>query len=42
MKRLITASLAACVLALASHVPVASAQTKLKLILNWKYQGPQA
>lgn len=42
MKRLITASLAACVLALASHAPAASAQTKLKLILNWKYQGPQA
>ena len=42
MKRLIIAGLAACVLALAGHAPVASAQTKIKLILNWKYQGPQA
>ena len=42
MKRLIAAGLAACTLALGSYTPAASAQTKLKLILNWKYQGPQA
>ena len=42
MKRLIAASLAACVLAVISHIPVVSAQTKIKMVLNWKYQGPQA
>ena len=42
MKRLFAAGLAACALALSTHAPVATAQTKLKMILNWKYQGPQA
>ena len=42
MKRLFAAAITACTLALAAHAPVATAQTKLKLILNWKYQGPQA
>jgi NitT/TauT family transport system substrate-binding protein len=27
---------------LGAHVPEAAAQTKIKMILNWKYQGPQA
>ena len=42
MKRLIAASLAACLLAVISYIPVVSAQTKIKLVLNWKYQGLQA
>jgi NitT/TauT family transport system substrate-binding protein len=42
MKRLFAAGLAACALALTTHTPIATAQTKLKMILNWKYQGPQA
>ena len=42
MKRLIAAGLAACVLAVITHAPPASAQTKIKMVLNWKYQGPQA
>jgi len=31
----------AAALALAAPLSAASAQTKLKLVLNWKYQGPQ-
>src|SRR5712664_1288867 len=27
---------------LGTHLPEAVAQTKIKMILNWKYQGPQA
>ena len=42
MKRIIAATLAACALALAAHTPSALAQTKIKMVLNWKYQGPQA
>ncbi len=42
MKRFIFASLAACLLSLATQVPDASAQTRIKMVLNWKYQGPQA
>ncbi len=42
MNRLITAGLAACVLALTAYAPVSAAQTKIKMVLNWKYQGPQA
>ena len=42
MKRLVAAGLAACALALVTHSPSASAQTKIKMVLNWKYQGPQA
>lgn len=42
MKRLVAALVAACSLGLAAHAPQAAAQTKLKMILNWKFQGPQA
>lgn len=42
MKRIIAATLAACALAFATHTPSALAQTKIKMVLNWKYQGPQA
>ena len=42
MKRLIAAGLAACALALTAYAPVTAAQTKIKMVLNWKYQGPQA
>lgn len=42
MKRLFAAALAACALTLACHAPQAAAQVKIKMILNWKYQGPQA
>ena len=42
MKRLFSALVAVSALLLAANAPQAVAQTKLKLILNWKYQGPQA
>ena len=42
MKRFVAALAAVCALGLAAHAPQAAAQTKLKMILNWKYQGPQA
>jgi NitT/TauT family transport system substrate-binding protein len=42
MKKLLTGLVATATLALAALSPQASAQTKLKMILNWKYQGPQA
>ena len=42
MTRFIFAGLAACLLSLAIQVPQASAQTRIKMVLNWKYQGPQA
>ena len=42
MTRFIFASLAACLLGLAIQAPQASAQTRIKMVLNWKYQGPQA
>jgi NitT/TauT family transport system substrate-binding protein len=28
--------------AIALHAPMAQAQTRIKMVLNWKYQGPQA
>ena len=34
-------SLATCV-ALVGHTAPAQAQTRIKMVLNWKYQGPQA
>ena len=42
MKKLFAGLVAAAAFAAVSYTPVATAQTKLKLILNWKYQGPQA
>jgi len=42
MNRFVTVCLTACVLALNAYIPAASAQTKIKMVLNWKYQGPQA
>jgi NitT/TauT family transport system substrate-binding protein len=34
-------SLATCVALVGTHAPV-QAQTRIKMVLNWKYQGPQA
>lgn len=42
MKRLLVCLLSASALLLAAYAPLSGAQTKIKLILNWKYQGPQA
>ena len=42
MKRLFTALACTSALLFAAYTPPVAAQTKLKLILNWKYQGPQA
>ena len=42
MKRLFSVLVAVSTLLLSANAPQAIAQTKLKLILNWKYQGPQA
>ena len=42
MKRLFSVLVAVSTLLLSATAPQAVAQTKLKLILNWKYQGPQA
>ena len=42
LRHVFHALIAGCVLALASaSVTPASADTKLKMVLNWKYQGPQ-
>ena len=42
MKHQCAAMLAACTLALTAYAPVTTAQSKIKMVLNWKYQGPQA
>ena len=42
MKRLFTALACTSALLFGAYTPPVAAQTKLKLILNWKYQGPQA
>ncbi len=42
MKRHLAAILAACTLAMTAYAPMAASQTKIKMVLNWKYQGPQA
>ena len=42
MKRMLTALACTSALLFVGYTPPAAAQTKIKLILNWKYQGPQA
>ena len=40
-RTVLTAFAAACVLLAPLAAPAAAQTTKLKLVLNWKYQGPQ-
>src|SRR5258705_435885 len=40
-RSVLTALAAACVLSAPLAAPAAAQTTKLKLVLNWKYQGPQ-
>src|SRR5258705_12599195 len=40
-RSLLTALAAACVFSAPLAAPAAAQTTKLKLVLNWKYQGPQ-
>ena len=42
MKRMLTALACTSALLFVGYTPPAAAQTKIKLVLNWKYQGPQA
>ena len=40
-RSVLTALAAACVFSAPLAAPAAAQTTKLKLVLNWKYQGPQ-
>lgn len=41
LRRLFLSLVAGCAVATAAMASQAAAQTKLKMVLNWKYQGPQ-
>ena len=41
LRSVLLALTAACVLSGPIAVPASAQTTKLKLVLNWKYQGPQ-